>query len=115
MQVLVHTDNHIKGSDELSTRVEATVEGALERFGPQVIRVEVHLHDLNGHKHGIDKRCVMEARLAGHQPLAVSHDAASLDDAIAGAADKLEKSLDHTLGRLDHKKGRTPLGGDQTI
>jgi ribosome-associated translation inhibitor RaiA len=115
MQVLVHTDNHIKGSDDLSSRVEATVDGALERFGEQVTRVEVHLHDLNGHKHGIDKRCVMEARIAGHQPLAVTHDAASLDDAIAGAADKLENSLDHTLGRLDHRKGRMSFGGDQTI
>ncbi len=115
MMVQVHTDNHIKGSDELSGRVEGEVVGTFERFGEQIMRVDVFLNDLNGHKHGIDKRCLMEARLAGHQPIAASHEAASLDEAISGAADKLVHALDHKLGRLDTRKGRTSFGGDQTI
>jgi hypothetical protein len=64
---------------------------------------------------GDDKRCLMEARLAGHQPMAVSHQAATLDEAIEGAAEKLERSLDGKLGRLNDPKGRTSFGGDQTI
>ena len=56
----------------------------------KVAPVEVHLHDANGHKSGSnDKHCLMEARIAGHQPLAVSHDADDLDAAISGAAEKL--------------------------
>jgi hypothetical protein len=43
----------------------------------------------------------MEARLEGHQPIAVTDEADSLDEAIAGAADKLKRSLDHTLSRLN--------------
>jgi ribosome-associated translation inhibitor RaiA len=42
----------------------------------------------------------MEARLEGHQPIAVTHEAETIDQAIDGAADKLKRLLDHTLGRL---------------
>ena len=44
---------------------------------------------------------MMEARLEGHQPIAVTDESDSLDEAIAGAADKLKRSLDHTLSRLN--------------
>jgi len=116
MQVEVHTDNHIVGDDELSRRVEDEVESVLGRFGEQIIRVIVQLNDTNSHKSGDrDKRCLMEARIAGHQPIAVSHEADTLDEAIAAAAEKLERALDHTLGKLGNKKGRTSFGGDQTI
>ena len=116
MQVEVNTDNHIDGTDELSRLVEAEVEGTLGRFGDQIIRVIVQLNDTNSHKSGDrDKRCLMEARIAGHQPVAVSHEAATLEDAIAAAAEKLERSLDHILGKLGQKKGRTSFGGDQAV
>jgi ribosome-associated translation inhibitor RaiA len=116
MQVEVNTDNHIEGSDALSRQVESEVEAALGRFGDQIIRVIVQLNDTNSHKSGDrDKRCLMEARIAGHQPVAVSHEAAALEDAIGAAAEKLERSLDHILGKLGQKKGRTSYGGDQTI
>ncbi len=115
MLVHVNTDNHIHGSETLTTQVEAEVSGAVGRFGEQITRVEVHLHDLNGHKGGIDKRCVMEARIAGHQPVAVTHEAGSIHDAISGASEKLEHALAHTLGKLDHHKGATSMGGDRTI
>ena len=115
MQVLVHTDNHIQGSDELSGRVQTEVDALLGRFGEQIIRVEVHLNDVNANKSGIDKRCLMEARLAGLQPVAVTHVAETLDEAISGAAEKLERTLDKSLDKLGHHKGRTSFGGDQTI
>jgi hypothetical protein len=43
---------------------------------------------------------MMEARLKGRQPTAVTCQAATLDQAIAGAADKLKRSLESTLERL---------------
>jgi ribosome-associated translation inhibitor RaiA len=115
MFVNVHTDNHIKGSDDLTRRVEDAVIAALDRFGEQVVTVEVHLNDVNGHKHGVDKRCLMEARLSGLQPIAVTHMDDTLDGAIDGAAEKLERSIEHTVEKLGHHKGRTSFGGDQTI
>jgi len=116
MQVQVNTDNHIEGGEELTRQVEAVVEGALGRFGDRITRVEVQLSDESGgsKSRDNDKRCVMEARLAGLQPITVHHDGSSLDQALDGAADKLEKTLNRTLGRLDDPKGRTSYAGDQT-
>ncbi len=57
--------------------------GPQRRFSPQVTRVEVHLADENGEKAiGDDKRCVMEARLGGLKPCAVSFQAASVTQAV---------------------------------
>lgn len=114
MQIQVNTDNHTVGSDGLTRHVESVVEGALGQFGDRITRVEVHLTDQNGsRKAGAnDKRCVMEARLAGLQPITVSDSGASLEQAVNGAADKLEKTLKRTLGRLDDPRGRTSYAGE---
>jgi ribosome-associated translation inhibitor RaiA len=70
-------------------------------FAAQITRVEVHLSDENSDKGGDnDKRCLLEARLAGLRPVVVSHRAATLQQAIDGAAEKLERSIESTLGRL---------------
>ncbi|MBE0545141.1 MAG: HPF/RaiA family ribosome-associated protein [Verrucomicrobia bacterium] len=69
-------------------------------------RVEVHLSDENGEKTGgRDKRCMMEARLEGHQPIAVTDEAETIAQAIDGAADKLKSALDSTLGRKGRDHG----------
>ncbi len=116
MLIQVNTDNHIVGGEALTSQVEAVVEGSLGRFTEQITRVEVHLHDNNSHKQGDhDKHCRMEARIAGHQPVSVSHESATLEEAIDAAAEKLERALDSLFGKLGHKKGRTSYGGDQTI
>jgi len=101
MKIQINTDNHIAGREELAEQIEATVESTLGHLVEHITRVEVHLSDENGNKGGShDKRCMMEARLEGHQPIAVSDEAESISQAIDGAAEKLKKSLDHTLGRL---------------
>jgi len=117
MHIQVNTDNHIEGNADLTRQVEAVVEGALGRFSDRITRVEVHLSDESSSSKARDndKRCVMEARLAGLRPITVSHQGAALEQALDGAADKLAKTLDRTLGRLDDPKGRTSYGGDQTI
>ena len=104
MQIQISTDNNIEGREKLADHVKGVVEAALGRFRERISRVEVHLSDENGRKNGQDDmRCMMEARLDGHQPTAVTHQAANLDQAINGAADKLQRSIESTLGRLhDH-------------
>ena len=104
MQVQVHADSSVPGSSPLTLAVEAAVQNAVNRWTPRVTRVAVHLSDINRQKGGADdKRCLMEARLAGLQPIAVKHQAATLHDAIDGAADKLKKTLESTLGRLNDR------------
>lgn len=101
MQIRINTDNHIQTRAELVEEVEATVESTLGHFGERLSRVEVHLADQNAEKGGdSDIRCMMEARIDGHQPIAVTHQSDSLDLAVDGAAEKLKAALEHTLGRL---------------
>ena len=107
MQVQVNTDNNVEGREELVQRVEAEVRDTLARFTDQITRVEVHLGDENAERSGdSDKRCLIEVRLVNRQPEAVSDRAATVEQAFNGAAKKLRRSLESTLGRLtDHKGG----------
>jgi ribosome-associated translation inhibitor RaiA len=103
MQVQVNTDNNIQGED-LAPRVRTMVTQALERFGERITRVEAHLSDENGQKAGgDDKRCLLEARVAGLQPVAVSHHAETLQQAIDGALDKLKRAVESAIGRHDRQ------------
>jgi ribosome-associated translation inhibitor RaiA len=109
MHVLVNPDHHITGDEWVTARVEGIVENAVDRFADRITRVEVHLNDVNGPKHGLrEKRCLMEARVGGVKPIAVKHQAPSLLEAIEGAADKLERAVDHALARLQASAGRSP-------
>ncbi len=101
MQIQINTDSNIEGREELGMHVKGVVERALSRFNDRITRVEVHLSDQNGDKSSQDdKRCLMEVRLEGREPTAVTHQAASLDDAVDGAANKMKRSLESTLERL---------------
>lgn len=100
MQIQVNTDNHVHGDERLASYVQATVGSALDRFASRITRIEVHLSDENGDKGGLDKRCLLEARVEGRSPTAVSHMAGSVAEAVQGAADKMASALDSTLGRL---------------
>ena len=113
MKIQVHTDSSIEGSAGLTQHIESVVSDTLDRFGEQITRVEVHLRDVNGPKvAGDDKRCLLEARLAGRKPTVVSHDAPSVNAAIEGAVTKMERSLDSLLGRLRRRKGRESYAGE---
>jgi ribosome-associated translation inhibitor RaiA len=110
MQIQINTGHDIEGREPLAAHVSGVVQSAVGRFSDQVTRVEVHLTDEDGHKSGQnDKRCVMEARLQGLRPMAVTHHAASLHQAVNGAADKLTRLVESTIGRLrDQENGAPP-------
>jgi len=109
----LRTDNHIKNHESLSEAIRADVESALNpHYTDRLRRVEVYLQDLNSHKGGVDTRCAIEPHLAGHQPVAVSHQAPNVDAAVSGAVDRLLHALEHTLGRLRDQGGRVPMSGE---
>lgn len=114
MQIQVNTDNQIRGGERLIQLVKGVVEGALDRFGNRVTRVEVHLSDQNSVSKPAenDKQCVMEARLAGLKPITVTERGATLEQAVEAAADSLEKTVGRTLGRLTDSKGRISAAGN---
>lgn len=80
----------------------------LERFQDEVSSLEVHLADINSTRTSDNhKRCTIEARLGGRDPVAVHHQAERLDEALHGALEKLKRSLERELGKvrdLTHRK-----------
>ena len=102
MQVLVNSNRSISVTKELEERIKAAVEAELERFDDHLTRIEVHLNDENSNKSGPhDKRCQMEARAKGRDPVSATHKAETLELAINGAAQKLSHALDHALNKLN--------------
>lgn len=108
MHIQVNTSNGIANTDGLERWATDYLTEHLERYRQDVTSVEVQLSDQNQATKGggSDKRCMLEARITGRPPLAVSHDAADQDLAFRGAADKLARALDHALGKLDRKEHR---------
>jgi len=101
MLVQISTDRNIEGDDKLTQQVEGVLRGAF--LNDRITRLSAYLRDENSDKKSGagDKRCLLEARLAGLQPISVSHQAATLEQALDGAVEKLKRALDSTLGRLE--------------
>ena len=107
MQIQINTDRHIEGQERLAAWASGVVEQALSRVGDRITRVEVHLSDENGDRSGQhDQQCVMEARLEGRQPIAVTHQAATMDQAVNGAAEKLTSAIEGIIGRQRDQRRR---------
>jgi phage-related protein len=63
----------------------------------------VHLSDENGKKEGHnDIQCILEARIEGKDPIAVTCDADTTKNAVAGAIEKIKSSLETILGRMQN-------------
>jgi len=100
MQIQVNTDDTVEGRG-LATWVEPVVQDELGSLSEWLTRVEVHIGDENSRKAGAaDKRCTMEGRVRGHQPIAVTEHAASVEQAVRGAAHRLTRSLRHLIDKL---------------
>lgn len=111
MQIQINTDKTIDRHSGLDEHVDSVVKAAVARFGEQITRIEVHLSDDLSHK-SVDgnNRCMLEARVTNYQPIVVTEHAATLHQAISGAADKLKRALDSALGRLHDKQlHKTPV------
>jgi ribosome-associated translation inhibitor RaiA len=105
MHIQFNTDRNIEGDEAMTHLVESVVHGTLDRFSEQITRVEIHVSDENSNKKGGSDviRCLMEARLGGMQPVAVTHNAGTVVEAVDGAAGKMQRSLESTLGRLNQR------------
>ena len=105
MQIQIHTGHNIEGHEALATQVSGVVEESLSRFSDRITSVDVHLSNQNSEQEdGNDSlRCMIEAHLEGLQPIAVTDQAATLDQAVDGAADKMTHLIESTLGKLKHQ------------
>ena len=107
MQVQVNPGDGIEGTDALERWATDYLNDSLARFRQDITGVEVQLKDENSARSGAaDKRCLLEARVAGHDPMVAEHRAENQDLAIRGATQKLTKVLEHRLGKLDRREHR---------
>ena len=106
MHIQLNTNEGIKGDERMVETVEAEIMDALSHFQDHISSVDVYLSDANKTKHGADdKICVIEARPNGKPPIAASHQAESIQEALTVAAEKMQHRLEHNFGKQNHHKG----------
>jgi len=102
MHIQINTDKNISGHEAMTKSVKEILEHVLVHFAGQITRLEVHLSDENSTlKSGVmDKRCLLEARIAGREPTSVSDLALTVEQAVTSAAHKMVSLLESELGKL---------------
>jgi predicted component of type VI protein secretion system len=101
MTIQINTDKTISGEQRSEEYFTSLIAEALERFESHISRIEVHLKDENGKKDGInDISCLIEARIEGRQPIAITNQADSVDLALTGAIDKIKTAVGSILGKM---------------
>ncbi len=108
MKVQVNTSNDIENKDSLERWAGDYLNEHLARFNQDITSIEVQMADENHAPKGGggDKRCMMEARLNGIKPIAVTNYAPDQNLAFRGAAEKLAHALGHAFGKLDRREHR---------
>jgi ribosome-associated translation inhibitor RaiA len=108
MKVQVNTSNDIDNKEALESWASDYLNEHLGRFDQDITSIEVQMTDENhaAKGGGVDKRCMMEARVNGREPIAVTNYAPDQNLAFRGAADKLGKALEHAFGKLDRREHR---------
>lgn len=105
MDIQFNTNNTVEGKQALEAYMTETISEALARFSDKITRIEVHVSDENGDKKAPnDKRCVLEARLRGLDPIAVTGTGDTVKIAVSSAISKIKAALDTTIGRLANKR-----------
>ena len=101
MQIQFNTDKTIEGHERMQNHFSEEISESFKRFEDKITRVEVHVGDENNEKFGVDdKRCLIEVRLAGKIPIAVTNHDNTIEKAISGATDKMKKLLTTTFEKL---------------
>jgi len=104
MLIQLNTDKNLTIHAEYEAQLTDKLTKELDRFSGHISRLEVHMSDENGSKSGLlDKRCLLEARLEGRAPIAVSNLGQTYDLALAGAISKLKSSLTTFISKLQEK------------
>ncbi|RDC57648.1 HPF/RaiA family ribosome-associated protein [Pedobacter chinensis] len=101
MTIQLNTDKNLTIHQEYEDKIQTQITEALSRFSDLITRLEVHLSDENGSKDGLeDKRCLLEARISGKEPIAVTNVGNNYDLAITGALTKLKSTLETVAGKM---------------
>lgn len=104
MIIQINTDKTIIGDKKAMDYFTSQISDALSRFNNYITRIEIHLKDLNGKKDGFnDISCLLEARIKGSSPIAVSSQADTIELAISAAINKIKSALNSLLGKIQQQ------------
>lgn len=90
-----------KSSQALDDQIRESLQHTLGHLSERLTRLEVHLGDENAQKHGAnDKRCLVEARPKGLDPIAVETHGEDYYETVRDAAGKLKRALETRFAKL---------------
>ena len=105
MTIQINTDKTLTGDKRSNDFFTSQITEVLQRFESHITRIEVHLKDENGKKDGFNNiSCLLEARIEGRKPIAITNQANTMDIAVTGAIDKIKASIESILGKLKNTK-----------
>ncbi len=103
MTIQINTDNTLNGDKQQQDFFKSQITESLKRYQSHITRIEVHLKDENGKKDGLnDVSCILEARLEGRQPIAVTDQADTAELAVSGAIEKIKTAVGSILGKIQN-------------
>jgi len=101
MTIQLNADKNLTIHQEYEEKIKDLLNEGLSRYTDLITRLEVYLSDENGSKDGLaDKRCLLEARITGKDPVAVTNLGNTYDLALNGALTKLKSTLEKVSGKL---------------
>jgi hypothetical protein len=107
VEVDINIDRGMDDYDAFAPRVRGVVEGVLARHADFIAHVEVRLNEENQQRKGqAERRCLLEARFEGSESVAVTHQAATTDEAVRGAAEKMTQLIENCF--LPARRGSNP-------
>ncbi len=105
MQIQLNAAQGVAMSPALEEHIHNKLESVEKRFGEKLTRIEVYLTDVNGPKGGVNKKCKLEARPRGGDPVMAESLHENAYDAVNGAAKRLETVLGSRFGKLERRTG----------
>ncbi len=100
MIIQINSDKSLTWEQRSADFFTTQIADALERYESNITRIEVHLKDENSKKEGIsDISCMLEARLEGLKPIAVTNHDETVDKAVTGAIDKIKSSIEKIVDK----------------
>ena len=104
MIFLINTDKNLRENEAERTDLKLLIRQEMKPFIAHISRIEVHLSDENGAKSGFDdKRCMMEVRIEGRLPMAVTAHAETEDLAVAAALENLKELFVDSMRTLQYR------------
>lgn len=100
MTIQFNADNNLTIHEEFRTKLSAVLADKLKRFDEDITRIEVHLSDENAGKPGQnDKSCLLEARITGRTPIAVTGSGSTYEKAVDDTVVKLKSAMSKITDR----------------